>query len=179
MIYLILETKFGGVSQLVVSSLNLVLWLLLLEKLVFLWRTSKYTNKVYRRKYLPGSLIFELQNGLKNCRNLVVWWNGYFKFGRHNLVRSRVDLTWSLLVYQKGIECHRIPENTVVSKTVDTKWIDPFYATGLFLYLLKISKNERLSQASAYEKQGRATIARLVTKFRGYRRVKSRTPPTK
>ena len=34
-------------------------------------------------------------------------------------------------------------------------------------------------QASAYEKQGRAKIARLVTKFRGYRRVKSRTPPTK
>ena len=35
------------------------------------------------------------------------------------------------------------------------------------------------SQALAYEKQGRATIARLVTKFRGYRRVKSRTPSTK
>ena len=33
-------------------------------------------------------------------------------------------------------------------------------------------------QTLAYEKQGRATIARLVTKFRGYRRVKSRTPPT-
>ena len=32
-------------------------------------------------------------------------------------------------------------------------------------------------QASAYEKQGRATIARLITKFRGYRHVKSRTPP--
>ena len=34
-------------------------------------------------------------------------------------------------------------------------------------------------QASAYEKQGRAIVARLVTKFRGYRRVKRRTPPTK
>ena len=34
-------------------------------------------------------------------------------------------------------------------------------------------------QASAYEKQGRATIARLVSKFRGYSRVKNRTPPTK
>ena len=34
-------------------------------------------------------------------------------------------------------------------------------------------------QASAYEKQGRATIARLVTKFRGYRRAKNCTPPTK
>ena len=34
------------------------------------------------------------------------------------------------------------------------------------------------NQASAYEKQGRATIAHLATKFRGYRRVKSRTPHT-
>ena len=34
-------------------------------------------------------------------------------------------------------------------------------------------------QASAYEKQGRAIIAHLVTKFRGYRRVKSRKPSTK
>ena len=36
-----------------------------------------------------------------------------------------------------------------------------------------------ISQASAFETQGRATIARLVMKFRGYRRVKSCTPPTK
>ena len=56
-----------------------------------------------------------------------------------------VDLTSSLLFYQKGIECYRIPENTVTNKTIDTKWIDPFHATGLFLYLLKTSKNERLS----------------------------------
>ena len=34
-------------------------------------------------------------------------------------------------------------------------------------------------QASAYQKQGRATIARLVMKFIDYRRVKSRSPPTK
>ena len=31
----------------------------------------------------------------------------------------------------------------------------------------------------AYEKQGSATIAPLATKFRDYRRVKNRTPPTK
>ena len=30
-----------------------------------------------------------------------------------------------------------------------------------------------------YEKQGCATIARLVTKFRGYRRAKNCMPPTK
>ena len=34
-------------------------------------------------------------------------------------------------------------------------------------------------QASVYEKQGRATIARLVMKFRGYKRAKSHTPLTK
>ena len=34
------------------------------------------------------------------------------------------------------------------------------------------------NQASVYEKQGRATIADLATKFRGYRREKSRTPHT-
>ena len=34
-------------------------------------------------------------------------------------------------------------------------------------------------QASAYEKQGRTTIARVVMKFRGYRRAKSHTPLTK
>ena len=33
-------------------------------------------------------------------------------------------------------------------------------------------------QVSAYEKQGRATIALLVTKFTGYRYAKSRTPRT-
>ena len=36
-----------------------------------------------------------------------------------------------------------------------------------------------LYQALAYEKQAPARIARLVAKFRGYKRVKSRTPPTK
>ena len=34
-------------------------------------------------------------------------------------------------------------------------------------------------QASAYEKQGHVTIARLVSKFRGCRQVKSRTQSTK
>ena len=36
-----------------------------------------------------------------------------------------------------------------------------------------------VSHASGYEKQGHATIACLVTKFRGYRRVRSCMPPTK
>ena len=36
-----------------------------------------------------------------------------------------------------------------------------------------------MTQASAYEKQGRATITCLVTKLRGYKHVKSRMPPTK
>ena len=36
-----------------------------------------------------------------------------------------------------------------------------------------------MMQASAYEKQGCATIARLVTKFRAYRRMKNRYKPTK
>ena len=35
------------------------------------------------------------------------------------------------------------------------------------------------AQASAYAKQGCATIRHPVMKFRGYRRVKSHTPPTK
>ena len=35
------------------------------------------------------------------------------------------------------------------------------------------------NQSLAYEKQGHVTITRLVTKFRGYRRVKSCMPPTK
>ena len=34
-------------------------------------------------------------------------------------------------------------------------------------------------QTLAYEKQGHATTAHLVTKFKGYRHVKSHTPPTK
>ena len=33
-------------------------------------------------------------------------------------------------------------------------------------------------QALVYKKEGRATTARPVTKFRGYRRMKSHTPPT-
>ena len=45
----------------------------------------------------------------------------------------------------------------------------------------KIMQSIRLMgrQALTYEKQGRATIACLVTKFRGYRRVKSHRPPPK
>ena len=35
-----------------------------------------------------------------------------------------------------------------------------------------------ISNASAFEKKGHATIACLTTKFRGYRRVKSCTQPT-
>ena len=45
-----------------------------------------------------------------------------------------------------------------------------------FANILSIRVLEWLVQASAYEKQGRATITRLV---RGYKRRKSRTPPTK
>ena len=45
-----------------------------------------------------------------------------------------------------------------------------------FANILSIRVLEWLVQASAYEKQERATITRLV---RGYRRRKSRTPPTK
>ena len=44
---------------------------------------------------------------------------------------------------------------------------------------LSTLSNLNLHQAFAYKKQRRATIARLVTKFRDYRRVKSREPPTK
>ena len=36
-----------------------------------------------------------------------------------------------------------------------------------------------VNQALAYEKLRRATIAGLVTKFRGYRRVKSHHPPSR
>ena len=36
-----------------------------------------------------------------------------------------------------------------------------------------------IGQASAYKKQGCATIAHLIKKFRGYRRVKRCMPPTK
>ena len=45
-----------------------------------------------------------------------------------------------------------------------------------------IESNQKLRYtvlALAYEKQGRATIACLVTKFRGYIHVKSCMPPTK
>ena len=40
-------------------------------------------------------------------------------------------------------------------------------------------KHGKVHQALAYEKQGDVTIACLVTKFRGYRCVKSCMPPTK
>ena len=45
----------------------------------------------------------------------------------------------------------------------------------------KIMQSIRLMsrQALAYEKQGCATIACLVTKYRGYRHVKSHRPPPK
>ena len=47
------------------------------------------------------------------------------------------------------------------------------------LSVFYIDVNDKQLQASAYEKQGRATISRLSSKFSGYRRVKSRTLPTK
>ena len=37
--------------------------------------------------------------------------------------------------------------------------------------------HQTTNQALSYEKHGRATIAGLITKFRGYRRGKSCTPP--
>ena len=43
----------------------------------------------------------------------------------------------------------------------------------------KTSQIEGLFQALAYQKQGCATIACLILKFRGYRHVKSCMPPTK
>ena len=45
--------------------------------------------------------------------------------------------------------------------------------------MMSLSPIALLIQASADEKQENATIARLVTKFKSYRRVKSPTPPTK
>ena len=53
----------------------------------------------------------------------------------------------------------------------------------LLLLLVNIVSGFRLElmyiQASTYEKQGHATMACLISKFGGYRRVKSCTPPTK
>ena len=51
--------------------------------------------------------------------------------------------------------------------------------TFCLAYIIITSDKLRQNQGSAYEKQGRATIARLVMKFRGYKRAKSRTPLTK
>ena len=45
--------------------------------------------------------------------------------------------------------------------------------------MLRVIKIDWSDQALAYENQGRAIIAHLVSKFRGYRRVKSCMPPTK
>ena len=50
----------------------------------------------------------------------------------------------------------------------------------MFSFVSKVYNNcNNVSQASAYEKQGLATIARLVTTFRGYRCVKICMPPTR
>ena len=48
-----------------------------------------------------------------------------------------------------------------------------------YLYFPSTITNTGHIQASAYEKQMHATIACVVTKFRAYRRVESRMPPTK
>ena len=57
---------------------------------------------------------------------------------------------------------------------------DP-YITLFFILIIDLQWVMSIDfiEASAYEKQGRATIACLAMKFRSYRRVKSRTPPTK
>ena len=54
------------------------------------------------------------------------------------------------------------------------KVVNDFYLLTLFA-----KKLHHRYQASAYKKQGCVTITRLIKKFRGYRRVKSHTPPTK
>ena len=59
-------------------------------------------------------------------------------------------------------------------------WIKDLYQhIVLSAHISILPGPQEYGQASAYEKLGHATIARLVSKFRGYRRVKSRTPPTK
>ena len=45
-------------------------------------------------------------------------------------------------------------------------------------YGFMLAEDPWILQASAYEKQGRGTIACLATKIRGYRQAKSCTPPT-
>ena len=46
-------------------------------------------------------------------------------------------------------------------------------------FSVNFAKFLRPNQAPTYKRQGRATIARLITKFRCYRCAKSRSPPTK
>ena len=53
----------------------------------------------------------------------------------------------------------------------------PFCKTSAGQMALSYS-GPTISNVSAFEKQGHATIACLTMKFRGYRRVKSHTQPT-
>ena len=78
---------------------------------------------------------------------------------------------------RKAFYWQRIPEFSRARKeTVDIE-ILVTSRNGDRKIMLSIRLMSR--QALAYEKQGRATIACLATKFRGYRRVKSHRPPPK
>ena len=49
----------------------------------------------------------------------------------------------------------------------------------VYTYIYDIYIYIYIYQASAYEKQGRATVACLIMKFKSYRRANSQTPLTK
>ena len=99
------------------------------------------------------------------------FWAWRFQFKKHLSVFQRL----SECKY-KSFSCRLCPIPLAVFRfllhKIDVPKLSPGDPIDLFNFYLG-------PQASAYEKQGHSRIACLITKFRGYRCVKSHSPPTK
>ena len=111
-------------------------------------------------EHLHKALTWIEEHGLKKLKEMYIWHNKF------NFLRSQVMSLWNKALIQK--------------KVVDIcNLVQQHQQQKLKSLCDMLNYCSHFIQASAYEKQGHATIACLITKFRGYRSVKSCTPPTK
>ena len=96
--------------------------------------------------------------------------------------KTKSNAKISLTIIKDGVinlAGKELDKNKIRFLNLGTKFIQTYNRQPPYLGIIQTTEIYMIEQASAYEKQGRTTIACLVTKFRGYRRVKSRTPLTK
>ena len=113
------------------------------------------------------------------CAAAIIHRNNFFCLCQQNKSsESKEKIRKASNSYKSVLEAARLAYAIKMKESIACQKLGSLSICLIANSVLNKSKSA-IPQASAYEKQGRATIGCLIMKFRGYGRVKSCMPPTK